>query len=109
NDGTRTSGGLGRRRIGGLLVILEVALALVLLAGGGLMLRSFVSLIDVDPGFNPSNVLRLDLSLPGPRYARPQQQKQFYAELIDKIKTLPGVEAVGATTQTPLSPGDNWG
>jgi len=109
NDGTRTSGGLGRRRIGGLLVILEVALALVLLAGGGLMLRSFVRLIDVDPGFNPSNVLRLDLSLPGPRYARPQQQKQFYAELIDKIKTLPGVESVGATTQTPLSPGDNWG
>ena len=109
NDGTRTSAGLGRRRIGSLLVILEVALALVLLAGGGLMLRSFVRLIDVDPGFDPRNVLRLDLSLPSPRYAPPQQQKRFYAELIDKIKALPGVEAVGATTQTPLSPGDNWG
>jgi putative ABC transport system permease protein len=109
NDGTRTSGGLGRRRIGGLLVIVEVALALVLLAGGGLMLRSFIRLIDVDPGFDPSNVLRLDLLLPSPRYLRPQEQKRFYAELTDRIKALPGVEGVGATTQTPLSPGDNWG
>lgn len=109
NDGTRTSAGLGRRRIGSLLVVLEVALALVLLAGGGLMLKSFVRLIDVDPGFDPHNVLRLDLLLPGPRYARPQQQMRFYGELIERIRALPGVEAVGATTQTPLSPGDNWG
>jgi len=108
NDGTRTSAGHRRRRIGSVLVVLEVALALVLLAGGGLMLRSFVRLIDVDPGFDPHNVLRLDLSLPGPRYAKPQQQIQFYEELLGRIKTLPGVEAVGATTQTPLSPGDNW-
>ena len=109
NEGTRTSAGLGRRRIGSALVVLEVALALVLLAGGGLMLRSFVRLIDVDPGFDPHNVLRLDLSLPGPRYARPQQQMRFYGELIQRIKALPGVDMVGATTQTPLSPGDNWG
>ena len=109
NAGTRTSAGVGRRRIGSLLVVLEVALALVLLAGGGLMLKSFVKLIDVDPGFDPHNVLRLDLLLPAPRYARPQQQIRFHAELNERIKALPGVEAVGATTQTPLSPGDNWG
>ena len=108
NDGTRTSSGIGRRKIGGLLVIVEIALALVLLAGGGLMLRSFIRLIDVNPGFDPSNVLRLDLLLPSPRYVRPQQQKRFYAELIEKLKALPGVERVGATSQTPLSPGDNW-
>jgi putative ABC transport system permease protein len=90
-------------------VVLEVALALVLLAGGGLMLKSFVRLTDVDPGFDPHNVLRLDLSLPGPRYAKPQQQVRFYGDLIERIKALPGVETVGATTQTPLSPGDNWG
>lgn len=109
NDGSRTSAGIGRRRIGSLLAVLEVALALVLLAGGGLMLKSFVRLIDVDPGFDPHNVLRLDISLPGPRYARLQQQMRFYGELIERIRALPGVELVGATTQTPLSPGDNWG
>jgi putative ABC transport system permease protein len=108
NDGTRTSAGHSRRSIGSLLVVLEVALALVLLAGGGLMLKSFVRLIDVDPGFDPHNVLRLDLSLPGPRYSKPEQQIRFYEELMSRIKTLPGVEVVGATTQTPLSPGDNW-
>src|SRR6185295_3123755 len=106
NDGTRTSAGHGRRRIGSLLVVLEVALALVLLAGGGLMLKSFVRLIHVDPGFDPHNVLRLDLLLPGPRYAKPQQQVRFYGDLIERLKALPGVEAVGATTQTPLRPGD---
>ena len=108
NEGTRTSAGAGRRRIGILLVVVEVALALVLLVGGGLMVNSFVRLLSVDPGFNPHNVLRLDLSLPGPRYQKPQQQIRFYEELIGRIKTLTGVEVVGATTQTPLSPGDNW-
>jgi putative ABC transport system permease protein len=108
NEGTRTSAGAGRRRIGSLLVVVEVALALVLLVGGGLMVNSFVHLLSVDPGFNPHNVLRMDLSLPGPRYPSPQQQIRFYEELMGRIKTLPGVEVVGATTQTPLSPGDNW-
>lgn len=109
NDGARTSAGPGRRRIGSMLVVLEVALALVLLAGGGLMLKSFVRLVNVDPGFETRNVLRLDLSLPGPRYAKPQQQTKFYGELMERLKALPGVETVGATSQTPLSPGDNWG
>ncbi len=109
NEGTRTSAGVSRRRIGSLLVVVEVALALVLLAGGGLMLKSFLRLVSVDPGFDPHNVLRLDLSLPGPRYAGPEQQMRFYEQLMEQIKVLPGVESVGATTQTPLSPGDNWG
>ena len=109
NDGTRTSAGPRRRRIGSALVVVEIALALVLLAGGGLMLKSFVRLVNVDPGFDPGHVLRLDLSLPGPRYPGPQQQKRFYGELVERLKALPGVETVGATSQTPLSPGDNWG
>ena len=88
--------------------MVEVALALVLLVGGGLMINSFVRILSVDPGFNPHNVLRLDLSLPGPRYPKPGQQIRFYEELMGRIRTLPGVEVVGATTQTPLSPGDNW-
>ncbi|HKA17355.1 MAG TPA: ABC transporter permease [Blastocatellia bacterium] len=108
NDGTRTSSNQGRRRIGSLLVIIEVALALVLLVGGGLMLRSFVKLVDVDPGFDPHNVLRLDLALPAPRYAKPERMRNFYSELLERLRSIPGVETVGATTQTPLRPGDNW-
>jgi len=108
SEGTRTSAGPGRRRIGSVLVIAEVALALILLAGGGLMVRSFVRLLNVDPGFDPHNVLRADLSLPGARYSKPEQQARFYGQLIERIKTLPGVEVASATTQTPLSPGDNW-
>jgi putative ABC transport system permease protein len=108
NDGSRTSAGLGRRRLGSLLVVLEVALALVLLIGGGLMLKGFLRLTNVDPGFDPHNVLTIDIGLPGPRYPEARQQMQFYEQLIKGIKSLPGVEAVGATSETPLTPGDNW-
>jgi putative ABC transport system permease protein len=108
NDGSRTSAGLGRRRTGSLLVVLEVALALVLLIGGGLMLKSFLRLINVDPGFDPHNVLTIDIGLPGPRYREPRRQMMFYEQLIEGIKSLPGVEAVGATSETPLTPGDYW-
>jgi putative ABC transport system permease protein len=107
-EGTRTSASRARRRIGNYLVVIEVALALVLLAGGGLMVKSFVRLISVDPGFDPHDVLSVNLSLPGPRYPKPQQQIRFYEELMGRIKSLPGVEIVGATSQTPLRPGDSW-
>jgi putative ABC transport system permease protein len=107
-EGARSSAGGARRRIGNLLVVTEIALALVLLAGGGLMVKSFIRLVRVDPGFDPHNVLRVDLSLPGPRYPKPEQLIRFYDGLMARIKALPGVEVVGATTQTPLGPGDNW-
>jgi putative ABC transport system permease protein len=108
NEGTRASASLGRRRIGSLLVILEIALALVLLVGGGLMIKSFIRLVNVEPGFDPHNVLRLGLTLPGPRYPQVQQQRVFYQELIERIKALPGVESVGATTRTPLGGTASW-
>jgi putative ABC transport system permease protein len=107
-DGARGSIGSARRRVGSALVVLEVALAVVLLVGGGLMLKSFVQLIRVNPGFDPHQVLRLDLALPSPKYKQPVRQKAFYEELIGRLRALPSVESVGATTQTPLSPGDNW-
>ena len=72
------------------------------------MLKSFVQLLRVNPGFEPNQVLRLDLALPETKYREPQQQTAFYNELLGRIGGLPGVESVGATTQTPLSPGDNW-
>jgi len=108
NDGTRTATGLGRSRIGSFLIVLEVALALVLLIGGGLMLKSFFHLINVDPGFNSQNVLTIDLGLPEPRYPSARQQMNFYERLIEGIKALPGVESVGATSVTPLSGADSW-
>ena len=107
-EGARGSAGPGTRRIGSTLVVLEFALAMILLVGGGLMLKSFVRLVQVDPGFDPHQVLRLDLALPDLRYPEARQQMAFYQELLDRLKTLPGVESVGATSQTPLSPGDNW-
>jgi putative ABC transport system permease protein len=107
-DGARGSVSSGRRRIGNALVVMEVSLAVILLVGGGLMLKSFVRLVRVDPGFDPHQVLRLDFALPGPKYSEPQKQRAFYEELLARLKNLPGVERVGATTLTPLSPGDNW-
>src|ERR1041385_8823208 len=107
-DGMRGSFNPGRRSVSSILVIAEVALAVILLVGGGLMLKSFVQLLRVDPGFQPKQVLRLDLALPAAKYGEPQQQIAFFNELIARLKGLPGVESVGATTEPPLSPGDNW-
>jgi putative ABC transport system permease protein len=107
-DGTRGSFSPARRRASSLLVIAEVALAVVLLVGGGLMLKSFVQLLRVDPGFQPHQVLRLDLSLPDVKYREPRQQTAFYNELMTRLEGLPGVESAGATTLTPLGHADNW-
>src|SRR2546423_7552341 len=108
NEERRRSASADRRRLGKVLVVVEVAFAMVLLIGGGLMLKSFVKLVKVDPGFDPHQVLRLDLALPEARYPEARQQMMFYQQLIERLKALPGVESVGATTQTPLNPGDNW-
>ena len=107
-EGMRGSFNPGRRRISSALVVTEVALAVVLLVGGGLMLKSFVQLLQVDPGFERNHVLRLDLSLPDLKYREPQQQIAFYNEAIARLHALPGVESVGATTNTPLGPAENW-
>jgi putative ABC transport system permease protein len=107
-DGMRGTGNPGRRRISSALVIAEVALAVVLLVGGGLMLKSFVQLLRVNPGFNRNHVLRLDFALPDLKYREPQQMLAFYNELIVRLQALPGVESVGATTNTPLGPAENW-
>ena len=107
-DGMRGTGNPGRRRISSALVITEIALAVVLLVGGGLMLKSFVQLLRVDPGFNRNHVLRLDFALPELKYREPQQSLAFYNELIVRLQALPGVESVGATTNTPLGPAESW-
>jgi len=85
------------------LVVAEVALALTLLIGAGLLLRSFANLRTIDPGFRADHVLTVDLNLPRSRYETPARQTQFYDALIERTSALPGVRSVGAVEQLPLS------
>jgi putative ABC transport system permease protein len=87
------------------LVVSEVALALMLLIGAGLLIKSFINLQRVDPGFNPKSVLRIDVSLPRTRYPERNQSASFYKELLDRVAALPGVQSAGAVSSLPLSGG----
>jgi putative ABC transport system permease protein len=93
---------VGHNRVRSSLVITEVAVALVLLIGAGLLIRSFYRLQQVDPGFNPRNALAVALSLPAKKYPEEEQNARFYTQLIEKVSALPGVVAVGATQSLPI-------
>ena len=84
-------------------VIAEVSLALVLLIGAGLMIRSFMRLQSVETGFNPENVLTMRAQLPRKKYAEPHQIVDFFKQAQDRIAALPGVQAVGAISYLPLT------
>jgi putative ABC transport system permease protein len=96
-----TEGG-ARGRLRSALVVLEVTFTLMLLGGAGLLARSFMQLAHVDPGFTPENATVLRLSLPQKKYALPEQQTAFANALIERVKTLPGVQAAGLTHSMPL-------
>jgi putative ABC transport system permease protein len=102
-DGGRSGSAARGNKMRAAFVIAEVALALVLLVGAGLLVRSFVNLLHVSPGFNPERTLTMDLSLPGSRYGEDAQRIDFYARLIDRVAALPGVEAAGAVSSLPLA------
>jgi putative ABC transport system permease protein len=89
-------------RLRGALVVSEVALSLVLLIGAGLMIRSFVAMLNDDLGFNPHNALGLYISLSEEKYPA-EKRRIFYDQLLRRLETLPGVAAVGATSKLPLS------
>jgi putative ABC transport system permease protein len=91
------------RRLRSTLVIAEMALALMLLVGGGLLMKSFVLLQRVDPGFNPDHVLTLRLFLNQTHYPDKQKLLSFYTPLLERLKTAPGVQSVGAISSLPLS------
>jgi predicted permease len=101
----RSAAGSMRQRTRKALVVCEVALSLILLVGAGLMIRSFWKLQNVDPGFDVSNTLTLSVGLPSTRYSEPQQQLAFHDRVLDQVRALPGVVAVGSTTTIPLTGG----
>ncbi|HEV2130004.1 MAG TPA: ABC transporter permease, partial [Longimicrobiaceae bacterium] len=99
-------GALRRRattRVRGALVVVETALAVMLLAGAGLLIRSFVQLNAVDPGFRAERTLALDLALPSAYYPETEQVRAFYGELAERVEALPGVRSVGIVSALPLA------
>ncbi|MCA1615988.1 MAG: ABC transporter permease [Acidobacteria bacterium] len=96
------SAGARSHRLHSALVVLEVALSLVLLIGAGLLLRGFVRLRNVETGLDPRGVLTMQVALSSTRYATPPQQAVFYDQVLQRVKSLPGVTAAGATTRLHL-------
>ena len=92
-----------KNRTRSLLVVFESAIAVMLLIGAGLLIRSLVALQHVDPGFDPNNVLTLRVDLPQQKYDKPEKASNFFQQLETRVAALPGVEAVGLTTELPLS------
>ena len=106
--GRGTSDGIRRNRLRSFLVASEFTLALILLIGAALMIRSFLGLRAVDPGFNPHNVLSMVVSVAGSKEAEAGRRADFYRELLEKVRALPGVESAGGINHLPLA-GDIWG
>jgi predicted permease len=101
-ESERASASRARRRSQSFLVVTEFALTLVLLIGAGLLLRSFIRLLEVDPGFNPRHTLAFDLAFPRAKYPRPEDRLRFTHDLIERVRALPGVESAAATSSLPL-------
>src|SRR5215475_13898779 len=100
--GRSLTGSARSRRLRGALVVAEIALALTLLAGAGLLARSFVRLQGVDTGFNARNVLTMRVTLPDARYDQDAKVVNFFTQALERIQALPGVEAAGAVNHTPF-------
>ena len=103
NEGARSGEGRRTNRVRSALVIAELALSLVLVAGAGLFMQSLARLVSVDVGYDPANLLTLEYRLPRNKYARPQQQVEFHQQVVDRIRTLPGVQSVAFARAIPQS------
>ena len=102
-----STGGLHGTRVRTLLVISQVSLSLLLLAGAGLLMRSFFNLQATNVGFDPTRLLVEDQSLPRATYSEEQKQRTFYQLIIPKLAALPGIESVGAVNPAPFSGNDH--
>jgi putative ABC transport system permease protein len=103
-EGERGSS-LGKNQARSILIAAEIALSLVLLVGAGLMMKSFVRLTKVDPGFNPDHLLVFNIGLPAA--AEPARQSAFYQQVVERLGALPGVQAAGAVSRLPLAGGNS--
>jgi putative ABC transport system permease protein len=106
--GRGSSEGRSRGRFRALLVVGEICIALVLMTGAGLLIESFSRLMQVNPGFSPKNLLAFPLTLPPSRYAKPELQVQFYRQLLERIRSMPEVQAAGITSYLPLGGGARY-
>jgi len=102
-EGGRSTSGAHRHRLRNSLIIAETVLALILLASAGLLIKSFVRLQNVSPGFNAHNVLTAEISLPVAKYPRGQPVINFYKEATRRVKNIPGVQHAAFTVVLPLS------
>lgn len=101
--GRASTGGAKHLQLRNLLVIAEIALALLLLTSAGLLVRSFMVLQGVDPGFNPQGLVTTKISLAQTNYPKPQQQTAFFQNVLERIRVLPGVKAASAVAAMPMS------
>ncbi len=102
-EGGRSGSESGRSRTRNILVVLESAVAVVLLIGAGLLIRSLVQLQNVSPGFDAHNVLTMRVDLPRAKYDKPEKAANFFSQLESRLAGLPGVETVGLISELPLS------
>ncbi len=101
-----STGGLHGTRMRALLVVSQVSLSLLLLAGAGLLIKSFFNLRATSPGFEPSRLLILDQVIPRTKYSEPDPQRRFFEQLIPRLAVLPGVESVAGANPLPFSGDD---
>lgn len=104
DEGRGSTGGHRRVQLRGALVVGQVALSLMLLIGAGLLVRSFSRLLRVEPGFDPKNVLTMNVSLPTVKYADAQKQITFFDDLLRRVSALPGVRNAAISAALPLVP-----
>ncbi|HNG34845.1 MAG TPA: ABC transporter permease, partial [Blastocatellia bacterium] len=104
-EGGRHASGSGSERLRNLLIVAEVALSLILLVGTGLLIKSFWRLQQVDLGFNPDNLLTLEIQLPVPKYAEAARRETFANATLERLAALPGVQSAAFINLPPFSPG----
>jgi len=106
---TRTAGGTAQHRLRNALVVSEIALSLVLLAGAGLLMKSLLRLLEVNPGFETQNLLAAEISAPDARYSDQQRNETFLRQVLDRVGSIPGVRGAGLIDVTPLHGGGTTG
>jgi putative ABC transport system permease protein len=106
-EGVTTSAGLRKQRLRSVLVVSEIALSLALLVGAGLLMRSFMRVLHVNPGFDSRQVLAAEVALPEKKYPKPEQVEAFYDEVFRNLRSQPGVKTASAIWPMPLS-GNEW-